>query len=167
MTDQTLTDLGVTAETETIRLLHELNAPVWCVRYLLAADQESICLSPSEMATVGIFQDRLRARKTFIRYLKHNYNLTIEQFDEMMLNQGGMCAICDSEARLVVDHDHSTGKARQLLCQSCNSFLGRHQDSVDLVTKAACRAAEEVIRATEVATRATKAAEYLKKHKTP
>lgn len=89
---------------------------------------------------------RYSAFKSFVRSLRYKYNLTIEQWDEMMLNQGGMCAICDQDTTLVIDHDHTTGKVRQLLCNGCNIALGSLKDSPDL---------------------ATKAAEYLKKHKTP
>lgn len=76
-------------------------------------------------------------------HIKMTYGLSIEQWDEMMLNQGGMCAICDSEGKLCVDHDHATGKIRQLLCKKCNTSLGLIQDSVTI--------AQSVV-------------EYLKKH---
>lgn len=80
----------------------------------------------------------------FLRSLKNKYKMTIEQFDEMMLNQGGTCAICDKEAFLVIDHDHTTGKVRQLLCRCCNWAVGHLKDSSET---------------------AIKASEYLKKHK--
>lgn len=72
----------------------------------------------------------------FVIYLKSKYKMTIEQFDEMLLNQGGMCAICDQEAELKVDHDHETGKVRALLCHSCNVGIGHLRDSIELIAKA-------------------------------
>lgn len=159
MTDQTLTDRVLAAKSKresTTRLLRQLSAPEWCVFYFTAEKGSipaHVQLSPSERVIVKVFESRLRSLKNFIGSLKSCYNLTIEQHDEMMLNQGGMCAICDCEAKLMIDHDHKTGKVRQLLCRSCNALLGRFKDSAE--------------RATEAATRATKAAEYLKKHKTP
>lgn len=56
------------------------------------------------------------------------YDLTIEQYDEMLKQQDGRCAICKQLPKdgryLLVDHDHQTGKTRALLCDSCNARLG-------------------------------------------
>lgn len=38
--------------------------------------------------------------------------------------QDGRCYICDSKARLCVDHNHDTGEVRKLLCDRCNTQLG-------------------------------------------
>lgn len=61
--------------------------------------------------------------------LKNDFNLTTEQFDELLQKQGGVCAVCKNpnnvEGReLSVDHCHSTGTIRGLLCQKCNVALG-------------------------------------------
>lgn len=68
--------------------------------------------------------------------LKGKYGLTTEQWDEMVLNQGGMCAICDQEEKLSVDHNHSNGRIRALLCAKCNCAIGLFRDSSDLLVKA-------------------------------
>jgi ribosomal protein L24E len=57
--------------------------------------------------------------------LRRRYGLTIEQFDEMLAEQGGVCAICGTDTPLGrgtfhVDHDHQTGQVRGLLCHPCN-----------------------------------------------
>lgn len=61
------------------------------------------------------------------------YGLTIEQYDKMFQEQGGVCAICGQPEThsnqtgiktLGVDHDHATGKIRGLLCLVCNLKLG-------------------------------------------
>jgi hypothetical protein len=49
----------------------------------------------------------------------------------MVADQGGKCAICgngNGASQLALDHDHKTGKARQLLCHRCNTALGLMQD---------------------------------------
>ncbi len=60
--------------------------------------------------------------------LKCRYGITIQDYDTMLENQGGKCAICRRERlgkrKLCVDHDHATGKVRGLLCTVCNSALG-------------------------------------------
>lgn len=81
-------------------------------------------------------------RSIRLRYLQSRYGLTIEQFDEMVEKQGGLCAICSSPPkgrwkRLHVDHDHVTGKVRGLLCHACNILLGHARDSGDILQKAA------------------------------
>lgn len=57
-------------------------------------------------------------------YLR-KYGLTVEQFEKMFESQGGLCKICRKQARvLCVDHNHTTGAVRSLLCKPCNSALG-------------------------------------------
>lgn len=68
------------------------------------------------------------------------YDLTPEQYDEMLAEQAGVCAACERpETRkhpvtglpvpLAVDHDHETGLVRGLLCSRCNFALGYALDS--------------------------------------
>lgn len=71
--------------------------------------------------------------------LKHNFNMTPEQYDRMFEEQNGVCAICGgvnfSGRRLGVDHNHSTGKIRGLLCARCNFLLGALED-IEFVERA-------------------------------
>src|SRR5690349_3828697 len=51
--------------------------------------------------------------------LKRDYNMTIEDYESMVVLQAGKCAICNKPPyrdRLDVDHSHITGKVRKLLC---------------------------------------------------
>ena len=71
-----------------------------------------------------------KKRLTYSRayHLKQTYGLTLEQYDEMLEQQGEVCAICGEAnldgKRLYVDHNHETGKVRGLLCLKCNNRLG-------------------------------------------
>jgi uncharacterized protein with PIN domain len=60
--------------------------------------------------------------------------LTREEYDELLSNQDYRCNICNrtiEEARqrrpLSVDHNHTTGRVRGLLCRACNSNLGWYE----------------------------------------
>jgi len=74
--------------------------------------------------------------------LWHKYRLRQEDYDEIYNFQKGCCAICDtheSEAprqRLAVDHDHQTGEVRGLLCDFCNTALGKFKDDTALLQEA-------------------------------
>jgi hypothetical protein len=74
-------------------------------------------------------------------YLKKLYGITPEQYERMLEDQNHRCAICQEpekqSRRLAVDHDHSTGKVRSLLCQSCNTAIGKLKDDPELIRRAA------------------------------
>lgn len=55
------------------------------------------------------------------------YGITRTDWVRMYIDQKGKCAINNEycQGRLVVDHDHKTGLARELLCQNCNMMVGR------------------------------------------
>lgn len=74
-------------------------------------------------------------------YLRANYGITLEDYEAMLEKQGGTCAICESSipggnGAFSVDHCHSTGKVRGLLCRLCNSGLGHFRDSPGLLYRA-------------------------------
>lgn len=70
-------------------------------------------------------------------HLMRTFGITIEQYDAMLAEQGGGCAICgrrpSETISLHVDHDHETGRIRGLLCFRCNNSLGDLDDSQDLL----------------------------------
>lgn len=67
------------------------------------------------------------------------YGLTVQQYVDMLTEQGGLCAICrqESDKVLCVDHDHATGVVRGILCRECNLALGNLKDDPVVVTAAA------------------------------
>lgn len=74
-------------------------------------------------------------------HLKKRYSLTLEQWNVMFSEQLGRCRICDIhqndlKMELAVDHDHTSGRIRGLLCVRCNRAIGLLEDRVDLLQKA-------------------------------
>ena len=58
------------------------------------------------------------------RITRAGFKLTREQYDAMVINQQGRCAICLLPCDLRIDHDHETGIVRELLCHRCNLTVG-------------------------------------------
>ena len=76
------------------------------------------------------------------RYQK-KYGVTLAWYEETLAAQGGVCAICQRpetgagrSERLNIDHCHTTGKARGLLCFHCNSAIGHLQDNTEWMARA-------------------------------
>jgi hypothetical protein len=74
--------------------------------------------------------------------IKKTYGFTYEEYEKILDDQKGCCAICKSRIgnaagkRLFVDHCHDTLKVRGLLCSQCNMGLGLFKDSPTLLQKA-------------------------------
>lgn len=69
------------------------------------------------------------------------YGISTEQYDEILAVQGGVCAICKGPHRgrgsyFHVDHNHTTGKVRGLLCHYCNTAIGSLRDDPVLLESA-------------------------------
>lgn len=72
---------------------------------------------------------------------KKVFGITANQHQEMLIKQDYKCKICgihQSKLKriLAVDHNHSSGKVRGLLCSHCNTGLGYFRDSIELLEKA-------------------------------
>jgi len=92
-------------------------------------------------------------KKTFIKYvpeysydydesrkrkLKDNFNITPDEYNKMLQNQNGCCAICgkhfsEFDKSLAVDHNHINGENRGLLCFKCNILLGYAEDDIEIL----------------------------------
>lgn len=74
-------------------------------------------------------------------HLRRKFGMTVEDYDRMCAEQGGVCAICGRRPRegthLHVDHDHETGRVRGLLCFSCNVAVGQLQHDPTRIVRAA------------------------------
>lgn len=80
--------------------------------------------------------------KNWARQLRYAFGITVEDYNKMFTQQKGCCAICTVhqdalDKRLCVDHDHSTGVVRGLLCFHCNTGLGHFRDDPVFLERAA------------------------------
>jgi len=70
------------------------------------------------------------------------YGISYSEYNEIFLSQNGNCKICGInqsmlKKRLSVDHSHTTGKIRGLLCAKCNSAIGLLSDDAEVISRAA------------------------------
>lgn len=67
-------------------------------------------------------------------WLKANYGITVEKYQEMVVAQNNLCAICkrpeEIGKNLAVDHSHVTNQLRALLCRKCNVVLGIFEEDI-------------------------------------
>lgn len=84
---------------------------------------------------------------TFCRNCQNVPLLTKDQYNEIHEKQNGLCSICskpekmvkkssDNVYRLCVDHNHTTGVVRGLLCHNCNTALGKFKDRPEVLLRA-------------------------------
>jgi len=84
-------------------------------------------------------------KRTRAVHLKNKYNLLIEDVVALEEQQNNKCLICDTpfpfDEKLQkfthhVDHSHTTGKVRGLLCSCCNTLLGMAKDNITILQNA-------------------------------
>ena len=73
-------------------------------------------------------------------YLKRTYNVTLEEYEKKLKEQNNCCAICNRhqskfKRKLAIDHDHKTGKVRDLLCAGCNVDVSVVEDRLEVLLK--------------------------------
>ena len=70
--------------------------------------------------------------------LKKAYGIGLEEYNQLFENQQGCCAVCgihqsELTRSLAVDHCHTTGAIRGLLCSKCNTALGLLNESEQIM----------------------------------
>ncbi len=73
--------------------------------------------------------------------LKSNYNLSLEAYKTISILQNNKCAIClrdqsEFKKNFAVDHNHTTGEIRQLLCTRCNIGIGMFEENIYILSNA-------------------------------
>jgi hypothetical protein len=73
--------------------------------------------------------------------MKSLYGLSQQRYLTLLSCQDGLCAICGKTNTngkyLSVDHDHSTGEVRALLCNPCNLMIGNARENTETLRRAA------------------------------
>jgi hypothetical protein len=131
---------------------------------LAAQSHESTTPEESIINHFGILVDKIKVVKMYcdehsllvghfiVNESKKNYGgtipkTTLKTYKQMFKEQNGLCAICGQtlpllqnkkyNSLLCVDHDHTTGKIRGLLCSNCNKAIGLLKDDVIIIESAA------------------------------
>jgi len=73
-------------------------------------------------------------------HLRSSYGITLEEFGKLLVAQNGKCGVCGTETPggtgWHLDHSHTTGGVRGILCTKCNTGGGLFNDDPDLLRKA-------------------------------
>ena len=79
-----------------------------------------------------------RAHKHENARTKRMYGITLEDITSKIKNQNNKCAVCGEDLiskgnNICVDHSHTSGKVRDILCRRCNMMVGYMEGSPQLV----------------------------------
>jgi hypothetical protein len=112
----------------------------WCRECENIENRKKYIPRPPRIKTV-LHKDEVKL-KTKKRMLKYRYKLDYEDYIQMYNDQEGKCSICGDikdlggNGGLLVDHCHQTNEVRGLLCNNCNSGLGKFKDNEELLMRA-------------------------------
>lgn len=106
--------------------------------------KEKIALRKKKLYDENPHKYKIQARQTL---LKTKYGLSLDDYDKMLKEQKGVCAICFQKEKVIsnkkggidrlrVDHSHRNDQVRGLLCQNCNFGLGHFKDNITFLKSA-------------------------------
>lgn len=86
------------------------------------------------------YEKNIRANYTYekkldikLYYISKNYGISLEEANQLIIDSNNQCNICNTELNTLrdikIDHDHTTGEVRGILCQHCNFVLGIHENN--------------------------------------
>ena len=81
---------------------------------------------------------RSNNNRIMVACLRRRHGITLEEFEKLKELQGNKCGICkiDFIKTPAIDHNHTTGNIRGLLCSNCNTGIGLLKDSVEMLVSA-------------------------------
>jgi len=106
---------------------------------------KSRCLPCTQKQKKSVLTSEQRKKHT----LKNSYGITLNHYNDMLERQSGRCLICDCKFDMsykpkggsgakspCVDHCHTTGKIRGLLCSNCNKGIGCLKENISILSRA-------------------------------
>lgn len=132
------------------QLCRECNSKSTKSRYnpkkVILADGSKKCSKCKQIKSKEHFSSGMICKSCKVNsYLLHKYGISLSEFESILQDQNGKCAICSKkfevkqgynhQSGICVDHDHKTNKVRGLLCHSCNTGLGKLQDDIQILQK--------------------------------
>ncbi len=114
----------------------------WCRACKNVARCDWAVRNPEKQSAIRRNQRIRNPQKVVLHDRKMNlkqYGITLEEYEALLEKQGGVCAICEkvcsSGRNLAVDHAHTVGIVRGLLCMKCNRSLGGFDDDPGLLLR--------------------------------
>lgn len=100
--------------------------------------------NPNAIPRLGNYKSReARTGRTVEQHRLRKFGITKQQFDDKIFSQDNCCEICkqvmDGSTRgkkACQDHNHRTGKLRDILCGRCNLLLGHVQERIEILASA-------------------------------
>jgi hypothetical protein len=96
-------------------------------------DAVEACVDRAERITID---SAILAPKRRLMYVKTRYKLSEDDYKKMLEKSKGTCYICGRKTKLAIDHDHTTGLVRGLLCINCNTLLALAKDNPEILLNA-------------------------------
>lgn len=108
----------------------------WCPSCKKAVAHEGFDRSSRTASGLASWCKTCKSAASRDAYFHRTYKITQQELAALREAQADRCAICQKSAPEHLDHDHSTGEIRQLLCTRCNMGLGQFRDDPSLLQMA-------------------------------
>lgn len=104
--------------------------------------------SEDERTKIRVYQREYDAKHESSRkyWFQRKYGVSLMERDNMIQNQDNTCKICKAQFdntrnskswnRPCIDHNHTTGQVRAVLCNNCNNLLGYADENIETLQAA-------------------------------